>query len=61
MSTEKTLDKFYKNADEIITRMEHNDAIKLIRLAADLCGDARREGYNRGKEHANEINRIKNM
>jgi len=57
----RPLEKFYKDSDAILKRMNHEDAVLLIQLAGSLCTEAREYGYDSGKDHANEMNRIKNM
>lgn len=57
----KPLGKFYSDADAILKRMNHDDAILLIQLAGNLCSEARSHGYDRGVEHEIEMNRIRNM
>jgi len=55
------LEKFYQDADAILKRMNHDDAILLIQLAGNLCSEARIKGHVSGVEHANEMNRINNI
>ena len=57
----RPLEKFYKDSDAILKRMNHEDAVMIIQLAGNLAADARIYGYDSGKEHAEEMNRIKNM
>jgi hypothetical protein len=57
----RPLEKFYKDADDILKRMNHDDAILLIQLAGNLCTDARIYGYDSGREHEIEMNRIRNI
>ena len=57
----RQLEKFYKDADAILKRMNHDDAVLLIQLAGNLCTEAREYGYDSGKEHEIEMNRIRNI
>ena len=45
----RQLEKFYKDADAILKRMNHDDAVMIIQLAGNLCTEAREYGYDRLK------------